>query len=101
MPLISEIIDQVTRAQYFSKINLKDAYYRLQIKEEDKWKTAFRTCYGHYEFIVVLMGLMNTPATFQVYINKALCSLVDDFCIVYLDDILVFSRTKEEHDRHL
>ena len=101
MPLISEIMDQVTRAQYFSKIDLKDTYYRLRIKEGDEWKTAFWTCYGHYEFLVVPMGLMNTPAIFQAYINKALCSLVDDFCIVYLDDILVFSRTKEEHNRHL
>ena len=93
-------MDQVTRAQYFSKIDLKDAYYRLQIKE-DKWKTAFCTRYGHYEFLVVPMGLTNAPATFQAYINKALHGLVDDFCIIYLDDILVFSRTKEKHNRHL
>ena len=101
MPLISEIIDQVTRAQYFSKIDLKDAYYRLQIKEEDEWKIAFRTHYRHYEFIVILIGLTNAPATFQAYINKALHSLVDNFYIIYLDNILVFSRTKEKHDRHL
>jgi hypothetical protein len=89
--LITKIMDRVTRAQYFSKIDLKDAYYRLRIKAGDEWKTAFRTRYGHYEFIVVPIGLTNTPATFQAYINQALRGLVDDFCIVYLDDILVFS----------
>src|SRR6266536_1034367 len=101
LPLITEIIDRVARAQYFSKIDLKDAYYRLRIKAGDEWKTAFRTRYGHYEFMVVPMGLTNSPATFQAYINQALRGLVADFCIVYLDDILVFSRTKEEHNTHL
>jgi hypothetical protein len=93
LPLITKIMDRVTRAQYFSKIDLKDAYYRLRIKVGDEWKTAFRTRYGHYEFMVVPIGLTNAPATFQAYINQALRGLVDDFCIVYLDDILVFSRT--------
>jgi hypothetical protein len=101
LPLISEIMDRVSGANYFSKIDLKDAYYRLRIKPGDEWKTAFRTRYGHFEFLVVPMGLTNAPATFQAYINKALQGLVDDFCIVYLDDILIFSRTKEEHDEHL
>jgi hypothetical protein len=101
LPLITKIIDRVTRAKYFSKIDLKDAYYKIQIKAGDEWKTAFRTCYRHYEFLVVLIGLTNAPATFQAYINKALQGLVDDFCIVYLDDILIFSKTKEDHDRHL
>ncbi len=101
LPLITEIMDRVTGAQYFSKIDLKDAYYRLRIKAGDEWKTAFRTQYGHYEFIVVPMGLTNAPATFQAYINQALRGLVDDFCIVYLDNILVFSRTQEEHADHL
>ena len=101
LPLITEIMDRVTGANYFSKIDLKDAYYRLRIKAGDEWKTAFRTRYGHYEFLVVPMGLTNSPAVFQAYINKALRGLVDESCIVYLDDILVFSKTKEEHDQHL
>jgi transposase InsO family protein len=101
LPLITEIMDRVTGANYFSKIDLKDAYYRIRIKAGDEWKTAFRTRYGHYEFLVVPMGLTNAPATFQAYINQALHGLVDDFCIVYLDDILIFSKTKEEHDEHL
>ena len=101
LPLITKIMDRVTGASYFSKIDLKDAYYQIRIKARDKWKTAFRTCYGHYEFLVVPIGLTNALAIFQAYINNALCSLVDNFCIVYLDDILVFSKTKEEHNQHL
>ena len=98
LPLITEIIDRVIGAQYLSKIDLKDAYYRLRIKARDKWKTAFRTWYSYYEFLVVPMGLTNAPATFQAYINKALRGLIDNFYIIYLDDILIFSKTKEEHN---
>ena len=94
-------MDRVTGAQYFSKLDLKDAYHQIHIKAGDEWKTAFQTCYGHYEFLVIPFGLTNAPATFQAYINKALQGLVDRFCIVYLDDILIFSKTKEEHDQHL
>ena len=101
LPLITEIMDCVIGANYYSKIDLKDAYYRLHIKVGDEWKIAFRTRYGHYKFLVVLMGLTNSLATFQAYINKALRGLVDDFYIVYLDDILIFSKTKEEHNQHL
>jgi len=101
LPLINEIMDRVQGAQFFSKIDLKDAYYRIRIHPRDKWKTAFRTRYGHYEFLVVSMGLTNAPAAFQAYINQALRGLVDDFCIVYLDDILIFSKTEEEHTKHL
>ena len=72
LPLVTEIIDRVTRAQYFSKINLKDIYYRLQIKEGDEQKIAFCTYYRHYKFLVIPIGITNTPITFQVYINKAL-----------------------------
>ena len=99
--MITKIIDYIIRAKYFSKIDLKDAYYCLRIKAGDEWKTAFCTRYRHYEFLVVPMGLTNAPATFQAYINKALQGLVDDFCIIYLDDILVFSKTKEEYDLYL
>jgi hypothetical protein len=101
LPLIMEIMDRVMGANYFSKIDLKDTYHQLRIKVGDEWKTAFWTRYGHYEFLVVPMGLTNSLATFQAYINKALRGLVDDFCIVYLNDILVFSKTREEHDQHL
>ena len=101
LPLIGEILDRVSGATVFSKIDLKDAYYRIRIKPGDEWKTAFRTRYGHFEYLVMPFGLTNAPAAFQAYINHALRGLVDDFCIVYLDDILVFSRSEEEHTKHL
>ena len=73
----------------------------MRIREGDEWKTAFRTRYGHFEYLVLPFGLTNAPATFQSYINRALRGLVDDFCVVYLDDILVFSKSEKEHRRHL
>jgi hypothetical protein len=101
LPLMGEILDRVNSATVFSKIDLKDAYYRIRIQPGDEWKTAFRTRYGHYEYLVMPFGLTNAPAAFQAYINQALRGLVDDFCIVYLDDILIFSKTEEEHTEHL
>ena len=101
LPLMGEILNRVNGATVFSKIDLKDAYYRIRIRPGDEWKTAFRTRYGQYEYLVMPFGLTNAPAAFQAYINQALRGLVDDFCIVYLDDILIFSRTEEEHAEHL
>ena len=101
LPLIGEIMDRVNGAKWFSKIDLKGAYHKIRIQPGDEWKTAFRTRYGHFEYMVMPFGLTNAPATFQGYINQALRGLVDDFCIVYLDDILIFSKTREEHTQHL
>jgi RNase H-like domain found in reverse transcriptase/Reverse transcriptase (RNA-dependent DNA polymerase)/Integrase zinc binding domain/Chromo (CHRromatin Organisation MOdifier) domain/Integrase core domain len=101
LPLVGEIMDRVNGAQWFSKIDLKDAYHRIRIQPGDEWKTAFRTRYGHFEYLVMPFGLTNAPATFQAFINHALRRLVDDFCIVYLDDILIFSKTEDEHTQHL
>jgi hypothetical protein len=101
LPLISELLDRLNGATIFSKIDLTNAYYRIRIREGDEWKTAFRTRYGHFEYLVMPFGLTNAPATFQAYINRALRGLVDDFCIVYLDDVLIFSKSKEEHLEHL
>ena len=99
--LITEIMDYVTEAKYFSKINFKDMYYWLRIRARDEWKTAFYIRYRYYEFLVVLIGLTNIPATFQAYINKALQGLIDDFCIIYLNDILIFLKMKEEYNIYL
>jgi hypothetical protein len=101
LPLISELLDRLSGSTVFSKIDLRNAYHRIRIREGDEWKTAFRTRYGHYEYLVMPFGLTNAPATFQAYINNTLRGLVDVFCIVYLDDILIFSRTPEEHMKHL
>jgi hypothetical protein len=101
LPLISEILDRLNDSTIFSKIDLKNMYYRIRIKERDEWKTAFCTQYGHYKFLVIPFGLTNVSATFQAYINRTLWGYIDDFCIVYLDDILIFSRDEEQHQQYL
>lgn len=101
LPLITEILDRLSDSKVFTKLDLKDAYHRLRIREGDEWKTAFRTRYGHFEYTVMPFGLTNAPATFQAYINKALAGLVDIHCIVYLDDILIYSKDEAEHEQHV
>jgi len=81
----------------FSKLDLKDAYYRIPIKRGDKWKTAFRTRYGHFKYKVMPFRLTNALATFQAYINRALAGLVDICCVVYLDNILIYSDSRKQH----
>lgn len=101
LPLISETLDRLSGAKMYSKLDLKDAYHRIPIREGDEWKTAFRTRYGHFEYMVMPFGLTNAPATFQAYINQTLAGLMDTCCVVYLDDILIFSNSAEEHTQHL
>jgi len=100
LPLISETLDRLCGAKFYTKLDLKDAYHRIRIKRGDEWKTAFRTRYGHFEYTVMPFGLTNAPATFQAYINRALAGLVDVICVVYLDDILIYSMTQAEHRRN-
>ena len=97
LPLISELQDRLQGAQWFTTLNIPDAYNRIRIKEGDEWKTAFRTHYSHYEYLVILFRLTNAPATFQSYINNVLRKYLDNFIIVYLDDIIIYSKTKKEH----
>ena len=97
LPLINKTLDRLRRARVFTKLDLKDVYHRLHIKKGDKWKTAFRTRYGHFEYYVLPFGLSNAPATFQAYINQALIGLVDVTYVVYLDNILIFSKDPTKH----
>ncbi|MBE6133033.1 MAG: hypothetical protein E7180_06615 [Erysipelotrichaceae bacterium] len=101
LPLISELIDRVKGAKYFTKLDLKSAYNLVRIKEGDEFKTAFRTRYGHYEYLVMPFGLKNAPATFQHFINDVLSDYLDDFVISYIDDILIYSNSLEEHHEHV
>ncbi|UPX18963.1 uncharacterized protein EKO05_0009243 [Ascochyta rabiei] len=94
-------MDRLSKAKVFTKLDLRDAYHRLQIKEGDEWKTAFKTRYGHFEYLVMPFGLANAPATFQSYIYRALGGLLDRICVVYLDDILIYSQNEEDHDKHV
>jgi hypothetical protein len=101
LPLISELLDRLGHAKVFTKLDLRDAYHRLRIKEGDEWKTAFKTRYGLFEYMVMPFSLANAPTTFQAYIHKALGHLVDSICIVYLDDILIYSKDEKEHEKHV
>lgn len=101
LPLIPELLDRLKSAQIFTKIDLRGAYNLLRIAKGEEWKTAFRTRYGLYEYRVMPFGLTNAPASFQHLMNHSFRDMLDDFIIVYLDDILVFSKTKEEHVEHV
>ena len=99
LPLMNELRDRVQGAKIFTKIDLKWGYNLIRIKEGDEWKTAFRTRYGLYEYLVMPFGLANAPATFQNMINEVLRDLIDHGVVAYMDDILIYSAEEEEHVR--
>ena len=101
LPRIDDLLDQLHGSTCYSKIDLNSAYYQVRIKEEDIHKTAFRTKYGLYEFTVLGMGLCNAPATFMRLMNDVLRPFLDKFVLCFLDDILIFSKTPEEHVEHV
>jgi hypothetical protein len=101
LPLINETLNRLSGARFFTKLDLRDTYYRIRIRRGDEWKTAFRTRYGHFEYLIMPFGLTNTPATFQSYINKILKGLLDDICVAYIDNIMIYSTTREEHTKHV
>ncbi len=90
LPLIGKSLDRLFRAKRFTQLDLTSAYHRMRIREVDKWKTAFRTRYGHFEYQVMPFGLSNAPARFKGYINKILAEKLNIFVIFYLDNILVY-----------
>ncbi|GBG83905.1 hypothetical protein CBR_g37776 [Chara braunii] len=101
LPRIDDLLDRVQGCRYFSKIDLKSGYHQIAIRPGDQHKTTFQTRYGLYEFVVMPFGLCNAPGTFQHAMNRIFHDYMDKFVIVYLDDILIFSKTVEEHVAHL
>ena len=101
LPRIEDLFDHLKGVGVFSKIDMRSWYYQLRVKDVNVPKTAFRTRYGHYEFLVMPFGLTNAPTTFMDLINRVFRPYLDQFFVVFIDDILVYSRDDQEHEEHL
>ena len=101
LPRIDDLFDHLCGEMIFLKIDLRSGYRQVRIKDEDIFKTTFRTRYGHYEFVVMPFGLTNAPAVFMCLMNNVLHKYLDKFVVVFIDDILIYSKSKEEHKEHL
>jgi hypothetical protein len=101
LPRIDDLLDQLQGARVFSKVDLRSGYHQVRVKEEDIPKIDFRTRYGHYKFIVMSFGLTNAPAVFMDMMNIVFHDYLDHFTVVFIDDILIYSKTSEEHEEHL
>jgi len=101
LPLILGLLDRLRTGKIFTKLDLRGAYNLLRIRPSDEWKTAFRTRYGHFEYTVMPFGLTNAPVVFQHLMNDIFRDYMDEFVVVYLDDILIFSKDQEIHDKHV
>jgi hypothetical protein len=101
LPRIDDLFDRLSGAKVFSRIDLRSGYYQIRIAEGDEEKIACRTRYGSYEFMVMPFGLTNAPATFCTLMNDIFLEWLDDFVVIYIDDILIYSISLEEHEEHL
>ncbi|GJY97899.1 putative reverse transcriptase domain-containing protein [Tanacetum coccineum] len=101
LPQIDDLFDQIQGAKFSSKIDMRSGYHQLRVKEQDVSKTDFYTRYGHYDFLAMPFGLINAPAIFMDLMNRVFHEYLDRFVIVFIDDILVYSKTREEHEDHL
>jgi hypothetical protein len=101
LPCIDILFNQLDRAKVFSKVDLHSGYHQIKIRPKDVSKTAFSTRYGLYEYLVMSFGLTNAPAHFMYLMNSVFMPEMDKFIVVFVDDILIYSNSEEEHGRHL
>jgi len=101
LPRIDDLMDQLHGSAVFSKIDLRSGYHQILVKDDDVQKTAFRSKYGHYEYVVMPFGVTNAPAVFMNYMNRIFQPFLDKFVVVFIDDIFIYSRTQEEHAERL
>ncbi|KAI2653667.1 Transposon Tf2-9 polyprotein [Labeo rohita] len=101
LPLVPAALEKLCQARYYTKLDLRNAYNLIRIREGDEWKTAFSTTSGHYEYLVMPFGLANCPSIFQSFMNDIFRDMLDKWVIVYIDDILIFSNTLSEHVQHV
>ena len=99
--MINEALDWLVGVKVYTKLDIQSVYNLIWIKEGDEWKMAFRMCYSHFKYHVMPFGLVNTPVTFQGYINRVLHDCLDVTYLAYLDDILIFSEDEAEHTEHV
>ena len=101
LPLLSSTFEPLSHATVFTKLDLRNAYHLVRIQEGDEWKTGFNNYLGHFKYLVMPFGLTNAPAVFQTLVNYLLRDFINHFVVVYLDDILIFSRDPKEHTNHV
>src|SRR5882724_5307704 len=101
IPLITNLLDQLGSAKVYIKLDLHGGYYNVHVAVGHEWKTAFKMHYGSFEFLVMLMGLTNAPAMFQAFMNHIFRDMTDIFIVIYLNDILIFSNSLEDHRAHV
>ena len=101
LPLYPATLEQVGRADIYTKLDLRSVYNLVRIREGDEWKPAFITTRGHYEYLVMPYGLTNAPAIFQSFVNEVCQEMINRFLIIYIDDLLIYSYSLKEHIKHV